>query len=70
MVWSQLLLYVLDASASEKGRTPAQDLKALVQELSLYDDSLLEKPALVFANKYDLDGMYTGAVGVELPVSI
>lgn len=52
----QLLLYVVDASASEKGRSPAHDLTALAQELSLYDPSLLDKPALVFANKYDLDG--------------
>jgi GTPase involved in cell partitioning and DNA repair len=53
---AQLLLYVVDASASEKGRTPAQDLQSLTQELGLYDETLLQKPSLVFANKYDLDG--------------
>ena len=47
---------MVDASASERDRTPAQDLKSLVEELSLYDERLLQKPALVFANKYDLDG--------------
>ena len=52
----QLLLYVVDASASEKGRSPAEDLQSLVQELGLYDEALLDKPALVFANKYDLEG--------------
>jgi GTP-binding protein len=53
---TQVLLYVVDASASEKGRTPAQDLESLTQELGLYDETLLQKPSLVFANKYDLDG--------------
>ncbi len=47
---------MVDASASEAGRTPAADLTALVEELRLYDEDLLLKPALVLANKYDLDG--------------
>lgn len=47
---------MVDASASEKGRSPAEDLQSLVQELGLYDEALLDKPALVFANKYDLEG--------------
>lgn len=50
---------MLDASASERGRTPAMDLQALVEELSMYDSALLEKPALIFANKYDLDGKHS-----------
>ena len=47
---------MVDASASEAGRTPAADLLALHEELRLYDEDLLQKPALVLANKYDLDG--------------
>ena len=52
----QLLLYVLDASASEAGRSPQADLACLEEELRLYDEELMEKPALIFANKYDLAG--------------
>lgn len=48
----------MDASASEAGRTPAADLLALHEELRLYDEELLQKPALVLANKYDLDGEF------------
>lgn len=50
---SQLLLFVLDGAGSE-GRDPADDFRALVLELKMYDPSLLDKPAVIFANKSDL----------------
>lgn len=54
----QLLLYVIDSAGGDKGGSggnePASDLRALWKELKLYDEDLLNKPALIFANKSDL----------------
>jgi len=50
---SRLLLYVIDSSGLE-GRLPAEDLRVLNRELSLYQPQLAERPALAFANKTDL----------------
>ena len=54
---TKMLLYVLDGAATE-GRDPGDDLAALMEELRLYNTDLLDKPALVFANKADLGEMY------------
>jgi GTPase involved in cell partitioning and DNA repair len=37
-------------------KKPLDTLTDLVEELRLYDPALLERPLLIFANKYDLDG--------------
>lgn len=47
------LLFVLDMAGSE-GRSPAEDLVHLREELRLYDPSLLSRESLVVANKIDL----------------
>jgi GTP-binding protein len=47
------LLMVLDMSGSE-GRTPTDDLKALRNELELYNPELSDRPWCVIANKMDL----------------
>ena len=51
----RLLLFVLDMAGSE-GRNPLEDFAAVRRELSLYDPTLTERPALVVANKMDLEG--------------
>jgi GTPase involved in cell partitioning and DNA repair len=53
-----VLLYVLDGSAFDASRTPAQDLKALLNELELYSKKLMKKPSLVFINKTDVKGAF------------
>lgn len=50
---TKVLLYVLDAAGSE-GRDPVEDFRVLQQELRLYQSGLLDRPALIFANKQDL----------------
>ena len=54
----QLLLYVIDSAGGDNGGSggnePAADLRALWKELKLYDEDLLKKPAMIFANKSDL----------------
>jgi GTPase len=55
----QVLLYVLDGAGSEN-RQPLDDLKMLHNELLLYNENLVKKPALVFANKMDLVESETG----------
>ena len=50
---TKVLLFVIDAAGSE-GREPVKDLKALVNELEMYDPLLLTKPSLLFANKVDM----------------
>jgi GTPase involved in cell partitioning and DNA repair len=37
-------------------KTPLDTLTDLMEELRLYDPALLQRPLLIFANKYDLDG--------------
>jgi GTPase involved in cell partitioning and DNA repair len=46
----------LDGSAFDASRTPAADLKALLNELELYSKKLMKKPSLVFINKTDVKG--------------
>lgn len=52
----QVLLYVLDGSSFDSTRTPAEDLRALLNELELYSKKLVKKPSLVFINKTDVEG--------------
>lgn len=51
----RLLLFVIDMAGSES-RDPVEDLMALREEISLYDEILSRKPWLVVANKMDLPG--------------
>jgi GTP-binding protein len=48
------LVYVIDM-AGEDGRHPADDYTTLRDELNRYNPALLERPALIVANKMDLD---------------
>ncbi len=48
-----ILAYVLDAAGVD-GRTPWDDFRALRRELRLYRPDLVERPALIVANKIDL----------------
>jgi len=57
-----VLLYVLDGSAFDVTRTPAQDLKALLNELELYSKKLVKKPSLVFINKTDVEGAFKNTI--------
>lgn len=49
----KLLVYVIDAAGVD-GRNPWDDLVSLKKELNLYQPDLVEKPALILANKIDL----------------
>lgn len=49
----QMLVYVLDIAGSE-GRDPCADFISLQKELQYYNAALLQRPALIFANKSDL----------------
>lgn len=55
---TKCLAYVIDVSGANKD--PIGDLKALVNELMLYDPLLAAKPALVIANKMDAKGALEG----------
>merc|ERR1711916_369649 len=50
---TKVLLIVVDAAGTE-GRTPADDLKALIKELTMYKTELVDKSLIVFANKSDI----------------
>lgn len=50
----RVLLLIIDMAA-EDNRDPREDYATLLQELSLYDQTLLDKPRLVLANKMDMD---------------
>jgi len=50
---TKVLLYVLDMAGSE-GRDPLEDFRVLQEELRLYQSGMLDRPALIFANKQDL----------------
>eukprot|EP01034_Spumella_vulgaris_P023694 gene23694-29940_t len=50
---TKVLLFVLDMAGVDD-RRPYEDLSALLHELKMYDETLLERPAMIFANKYDL----------------
>lgn len=49
---TKFLVYVVDMAGTD-GRKPAEDLKALREELRLYNAELAERPSLVVANKMD-----------------
>lgn len=51
---TKLLLFVLDCSGID-GRTPADDLKILLDELREYKEELLQRPYLVVLNKIDTE---------------
>ncbi len=51
----RVLLIMVDIAGTEE-RDPLDDYTALLQELRLYSEDLLDKPRLVVANKMDLDG--------------
>jgi len=48
----KILVLLLDMAGTD-GRHPWDDYKQLLQELELYDPTLLDKPRLVVANKMD-----------------
>ena len=48
------LVYVIDMAGSD-GRHPADDYAILREELAHYNPALLQRPALIVANKMDLD---------------
>ena len=48
----QLLVFIIDMAGTD-GRNPLEDYAALLKELELYDEALLQKPRLVAANKMD-----------------
>jgi GTP-binding protein len=48
-----LLIFLIDMAGTD-ARDPRDDYKHLLQELSLYDRALIEKPRLVVANKMDV----------------
>ena len=49
---TKVLVHVVDAASTE-GRDPVEDIKTIMNELKSYDDSLLERPQLIAANKID-----------------
>ena len=49
---TQVLVHVVDAASTE-GRDPVEDIKTIMNELKSYDESLLERPQLIAANKID-----------------
>lgn len=51
---TKIILFVLDGSLSpEDKRSPLNDLSNLISEISLYDNSFLNKPFLIALNKCD-----------------
>ena len=49
-----MLLYVIDGTMIEDGRSPLKDYRVLFDELRLYKDGLLlNKPAVIAVNKSD-----------------
>jgi GTP-binding protein len=48
-----LLMFLIDMAGTD-GRDPRDDYATLLQELGLYDKTLLEKPRVVVANKMDV----------------
>lgn len=49
---TKVLVHVVDAASTE-GRDPVEDIKTIINELKSYDESLLERPQLIAANKID-----------------
>jgi GTPase involved in cell partitioning and DNA repair len=46
---------VIDIHGAD-GQSPRRILKELIKEIELYDKSPLERPKIIFANKYDMEG--------------
>ncbi len=55
IVRCKVLVFVLDMAGSE-GREPLDDFASLRRELDLYDPTLTKRPAIIVANKMDLNG--------------
>jgi len=55
---TKVIAHVIDIGA-EEGRNPIDDYKKMVNELSLYDKKLVEKPHIIIATKMDLDNAET-----------
>ena len=51
---TKVIAHVIDMGSSE-GRDPIDDYKKMVNELSLYDKKLIDKPHIIIATKMDLD---------------
>ncbi len=49
----RLFVHVVDISGSE-GRDPVEDMKKINEELKKHDESLMNKPQIIVANKADL----------------
>ena len=49
---TKVLVHGVDAASTE-GRDPVEDIKTIMNELKSYDESLLERPQLIAANKID-----------------
>ncbi len=54
---TRILAHVIDMGAFE-GRDPIEDYKVIKEEIDKYDDKLSRKPAIVIANKMDIEGAY------------
>lgn len=51
---TKVIAHVLDMGGSE-GRKPLEDYEIIKNELSLYDETLKNKPSIIIANKMDLE---------------
>ena len=49
---TKVLVHVVDAASTE-GRDPVEDIKTIINELKNYDESLLDRPQVIAANKID-----------------
>ena len=49
---TKVLVHVVDAASTE-GRDPVEDIKTIMNELKGYDESLLDRPQIIAANKID-----------------
>lgn len=52
---TKVICHVIDMSGSE-GTNPIDDYEIIVNELKMYDKSLLDRPYVIAANKMDVDG--------------
>jgi GTPase involved in cell partitioning and DNA repair len=53
-------MFVIDVHGvgeGDKHKLPHETLQDLIRELKLYDENLLRRPMVVFANKYDGKGL-------------
>lgn len=52
---TKVIAHVIDMGGSE-GRDPLDDYESIINELKMYDQTLINKPSVVIANKMDIDG--------------